>query len=229
MLYKFASDLSSIRENYERFDKINSDKEVIAQNYIAEKEKSKASKKPQFTEVSEDEALPVNIPNNDLIIAPQYKDPQSAKSDVDASSRGIKAWGESLPEEKEGLKFGSSEAMQSVGLAGDIGSTFSRVSGSQSEGWANSMKLGGKAFQLGNSVGGPLVGAAAGIIGFGAGVIDTFSDIKKRNEIARNKIDKDNNKRFTDLEIEGARKQNESSVQKLMDLKQKQINYIPKF
>lgn len=107
---------------------------------------------------------------------------------------------------------------------------FSNVAGSEKESWAS---LGGSTLNgaaLGMSVGGPIGAAIGGTVGAVTGVVDMIGDIKKRNESARQKHDDLLNLNTTKRKQDYKMQKGEESVNKLMQLRKAQLNYInPEF
>ena len=113
-----------------------------------------------------------------------------------------------------------------AGLATDMVSGFSTVSGSEKESWAQTGKWALQGGKLGMQVGGPIGAGIGSVAGAAAGVIDTFGDITKRNTANRKKINDENQQRFTDIELSDYQNKNESRVKNLIQLRKNQLNYI---
>ena len=120
---------------------------------------------------------------------------------------------------------GQIDPMAVANLGMDMMAGFSNTAGSKKESTMHTVKWAAQGAKAGAALG-PVGAAVGGVIGLGAGVIDTFGDMNKRAKELREKTNKANDQRFTQTEMEAAAKKSEGDVAKLMQLRKNQLGYI---
>lgn len=180
--------------------------------------------------VSYDEPVAFNAPSSSLSIAPigtellekaRGENPMRSIQTADTSEKGNalnKVFGEGTGV-KDNIGGIASFASGQMNM-------FANEAQSEKESWTGLGTSTANGVALGASVGGPLGAAIGGAVGLTTGVIDFIGDTKKRRENARTEYDKQHSDAIIQRSEDWSMEQGEKGVQKLMDLRKNQLNYL---
>lgn len=211
MLYNFTQDMNNIRSNYESFQDELKQKNVlgtpennpIGSEYVGEY-------KGEAAEYDDDDNVNQGVGS------------EGYKKTVKAIDKTTKMYNN----EKKGEGLTADTGMAAAGFAANIGQSFSKVAGSESESWAQAGNQAVQGASLGMQIGGPWGAAIGGVIGGGAGIIDAFGDIAKRNKKAREDNKKESESLKTKRELQYSMDNQKKDIDQKAALLKNQLNYL---
>lgn len=211
MLYNFTQDMNNIRSNYESFQDELKQKNVlgtpennpIGSEYVGEY-------KGEAAEYDDDDYVNVGV------------GAEGYKKTVKAIDKTTKMYNN----EKEGEGLTTETGIGAAKLALGVGQSFSKVAGSESESWAQAGNQAVQGAQLGMQIGGPWGAAIGGVIGGGAGIIDAFGDIAKRNKKERESNEKESEALKTKRELQYSMDNQQKDIDQKAALLKNQLNYL---
>lgn len=214
MLYNFTQDMNNIRSNYESFQD-----ELKKNNVLGTPENKPIGSeysgeyKGEATEYDSDEY------QNQGVGSDGYN--KTVKS-MEKTTKMFNSDGEA----KKGEGLTTDTGIAAAGFALNIGQSFSKVSGSESESWAQAGNQAVQGAKLGMQIGGPWGATIGGVIGGGAGIIDAFGDIAKRNKKEREDNEKQSEALKTKRELQYSMDNQQKDIDQKAALLKNQLNYL---